>query len=453
MIFAGICLMAVSCASNGKKAENDAAVKLITLDPGHFHAALVQKRSYPQVDNNVYVYAPQGDDLKEHLKKVEAYNNREDDPTSWNEVVYAGDDFLQKMIDEKKGNVVVLAGNNKEKVNYIEKSLDAGFNVLADKPMAIDPAGFRQLQKCFDKAKEKGLVFYDIMTERNEITTMLQKELSMVPSVYGAQLQGTPQEPAFYTESVHHLYKEVSGVPLIRPDWFYDVECQGEGIVDVTTHLVDLVQWETFPGQSIDYDRDIELLDANRWPTPVSLKQFTMSTTKTEFPDFLKKYVKDDVLDYYCNGDILYKIKGVTAKVSVTWEFSYPEGGGDTHYSIMKGSKADLIIRQGKEQSFRPELYIEAVKADADYGKALEAAIAKLAEKYPGIALANLSEGKWQVTIPDVYRVGHEAHFGQVMDNYLEYLQNGNMPEWEVPGMIAKYRLTTSALEMARSKK
>ena len=296
--------MAVSCASTGKKAENDATVKLITLDPGHFHAALVQKRSYPQVDNNVYVYAPQGDDLKEHLKKIEAYNTREDDPTSWNEVVYTGDDFLQKMIDEKKGNVVVLAGNNKEKVTYIEKALDAGFNVLADKPMAIDPAGYAALRRCFDKAKEKGLALYDIMTERNEITTMLQKELSMVPSVYGTQLKGTDKEPAIYTESVHHLYKEVSGVPLIRPDWFYDVKCQGEGIVDVTTHLVDLVQWEAFPGQSIDYDRDIELLDANRWPTPVSLKQFTMSTTKTAFPDFLKEYVKDDVLDYYCNGDI-----------------------------------------------------------------------------------------------------------------------------------------------------
>ena len=32
-------------------------VKLITLDPGHFHAALVQKSMYEQVDSTVYVYA------------------------------------------------------------------------------------------------------------------------------------------------------------------------------------------------------------------------------------------------------------------------------------------------------------------------------------------------------------------------------------------------------------
>ena len=33
-------------------------VRLITVDPGHFHAALVQKSMYPGVDSNVQVYAP-----------------------------------------------------------------------------------------------------------------------------------------------------------------------------------------------------------------------------------------------------------------------------------------------------------------------------------------------------------------------------------------------------------
>jgi predicted dehydrogenase len=37
------------------------------------------------------------------------------------------------MIAEKKGNVVVLSGNNAKKTEYILKALEAGFNVLADK--------------------------------------------------------------------------------------------------------------------------------------------------------------------------------------------------------------------------------------------------------------------------------------------------------------------------------
>ena len=65
----------------------------------------------------------------------------------------------------------------------------------------------------------------------------------------------------------------VSGSPLIRPAWFFDVEQQGEGIVDVTTHLVDLVQWECFPEQSLKVS-DIKMVAARRWPTLISKDEF-----------------------------------------------------------------------------------------------------------------------------------------------------------------------------------
>jgi hypothetical protein len=38
-------------------------------------------------------------------------------------------------------------------------------------------------------------------------------------------------------------------------------------------------------------------------------------------------------------GEMNYTIKGVHARVSVIWNFQAPEGAGDTHYSIMRGSK------------------------------------------------------------------------------------------------------------------
>src|SRR6476646_3225812 len=94
-------------------------VKLITLDPGHFHAALVQKSMYPQVDATVHVYAPKGFDLQAHLDKINAYNAAPANPTHWKEVVYTGNDYFQRMLREKRGNVVVLAGNNRLKTDYI----------------------------------------------------------------------------------------------------------------------------------------------------------------------------------------------------------------------------------------------------------------------------------------------------------------------------------------------
>ena len=430
---------------------DEAEVKLITLDPGHFHAALVQKMAYPQVSNDVYVYAPEGDELNEHLKKIEAYNSRSEDPTKWNEIIYTGADFLEKMLSEKKGNVMVTAGNNRLKTEYILKTLQAGINVLADKPMVIIPENFEMLKQCFDVAKENNILLYDIMTERYEITTMLQRELSLQPAIFGELEKGTPENPAVTKESVHHFFKMVSGSPVKRPVWFFDVDQQGEGIVDVTTHLVDLVQWGCFPEQVIDYQKDVELLTANRWTTPINLPQFQQATGAENYPDYLQKDVVDNVLQVYSNGDMVYRLKGICAKISVIWNYQAPEGAGDTHFSVMRGSRANLVIRQGAEQNYKPELYIELpAKAKADYVTELEKTFADVEAKYPGISLEKLSDTAWRVNIPASYHNGHEAHFGQVTEKYLQFLKENKLPDWEVPNMIAKYYTTTEALKLAK---
>ena len=87
------------------------------------------------------------------------------------------------------------------------------------------------------------------------------------------------------------------------------------------------------------------------------------------------------------------------------------------------------------------------------FNQALRKAIdVDLQKKYPGITLEKISDTEWKVNIPDEYKVGHEAHFSQVTERFLEYLENGNMPAWEVPNMLAKYYVTTAALDLAKSK-
>jgi hypothetical protein len=155
------------------------------------------------------------------------------------------------------------------------------------------------------------------------------------------------------------------------------------------------------------------------------------------------------VLKYPCNGGMTYRIRGVYARVSVIWNFQAPEGTGDTHYSIMRGSKCNLTIRQGREEDYQPTLYIEALGDIDAFSEGLQAAAADLsAEKYPGVGVVRLSGGTWRVEIPDQYKVGHEAHFSQVMEKYLQFLGEGGMPGWEVPNMIAKYYTTTAAGQM-----
>jgi hypothetical protein len=289
------------------------------------------------------------------------------------------------------------------------------------------------------------------MTERFEVTTILQKELSLKGDVFGKLQEGSEKEPSVSKISVHHFSKMVSGSPLIRPAWFFDVEQQGEGIVDVTTHLVDLVQWECFPGQIVKKE-DVNMVAAKRWPTIISKDEFKGVTGLDKYPEYLSKDIKDGNLNVYANGEMVYQLKGIWAKVSVEWRYQAPPGGGDTHFSVMRGSNCDLIIRQTEAEKFLPTLYIENIKGSSvkDFTIKLQEALKTL--PYDSLSVESVNDKVLRVNIPRKYRVSHEEHFGQVTARYLEYLKDGKLPEWEVPNMITKYHTTTSALQKARGK-
>jgi len=430
--------------------ETPAKVKLMTLDPGHFHAALVHKKMYGEVDSTIYVFAPEGPEVNDFLDKIEQYNTRGESPAAWNIESYFGDDFAEKMIAEKPGTVMVVAGKNSKKIDYVLAAVKAGLNVYADKPLVINPKGFKKLKEAFRIADENNVLIYDIMTERFEATTRLQKLFSTFPEVFGELIEGSADKPAIVKESVHHFFKYVSGKPLVRPPWFFDVNEEGEGIVDVTTHLVDLVQWEVFPEQIID-SADIEMISAKRWPTVLTLEEFQKVTGLEAYPDYLQKDIEDNKLGVYANGEMIYKIKGKYAKVSVIWNYQAPEGTGDTHYSIMRGTKSNLIIEQGAEENFSPVLYIVS-EGSTDLEAALQTALKnEVTQKFPGTTLEKVSDGRFKINIPEKFKIGHEAHFGQVTENYLNYLEDGKLPAWEVPNMISKYYTTIEGYKMAKA--
>ena len=117
----------------------------------------------------------------------------------------------------------------------------------------------------------------------------------------------------------------------------------------------------------------------------MTLEEFQKVTGKAEFPDFLQKSMDGDDLEVFSNGEMNYTLKGKHAKVSVIWNFQAPEGSADTHYSMMRGTKANLIIRQGKEENYRPVLYVKLIgSAESDLEKAVKET---LQAKYPGIEL------------------------------------------------------------------
>jgi hypothetical protein len=141
-------------------------IRLIILDPAHFHAALVQKEMYAGVSPRVAVYAPLGFDLTEHLARVARFNQRPADPTSWSLDIHTGPDFLERMVKERPGNVVVLSGRNRAKIDHLERSIECGLHVLADKPWILNPGDVSTIGRVIDLAEKKGLVAYGKVPQR-----------------------------------------------------------------------------------------------------------------------------------------------------------------------------------------------------------------------------------------------------------------------------------------------
>ena len=427
-------------------------VKLITLEPAHFHAALVQKQMLPGIAPRVAIYAPLGPDLLAHLKLIEQFNTRPDNPTHWELDIHCSSRPLEEMLAARPGNVVVLAGHNRSKIGKIEASLRAGLNVLSDKPWIIRAEDFPALESALSMAGEKRLVAYDMMTERYEITTILQREFVNDPAVLGAIIPADANQPGVFMESTHHILKTVAGALSLRPLYFFDIQDQGEGLTDVGTHLVDLAQWTLFPDQALNYRQDIHVQGGKRWATVISAAQFAQITGGSAFPAGLARYVHGDQLEYNCNSQVDYKIRGAQVRLKVLWNWQSP-AGVDFHHAIYRGPHASVEVRQTAKENYQPELFIapNGLERHAELATAVRARVERLQATYPGVG-CETAGNEMHITIPDRYRVGHEAHFAQVVAQFLKYMKSPeSMPAWERPNMLAKYFVTTTGAQLSQS--
>jgi predicted dehydrogenase len=422
--------------------------KLIILDPGHFHASLVHREMYPWLDPHVAVYAPEGPEVQDYLQRVALFNSRAQNPTHWQMDLHLGPDSLGRMLRERPGDIVVITGRNRHKIDRILASLSAGLNVLADKPWILSSAELPKLEEALAIASRKGVAAYDIMTERYEVTSELQRALVNAPDVFGTLEPGTAQHPSITARSVHHVMKVVEGVPLRRPAWFFDIDEYGEGLADVGTHVVDLVQWTAFPDQLLDYHQDVRVTAGRRWPLVLSKAQFAQVTGESEFPSALVKHVHNGQFDYDSNNAVEYTLRGAHVKLEIVWNWEAPSGAGDVYEASFRGSKARVELRQATAERNVPELYIvpASAKLQPEVFAAVKREVEKLQDSWPGLSVTE-SRGEMRLVIPEKFRVSHEAHFAQVTNRFFEYVRSPeSLPKWERNYMLAKY-ISTKGVE------
>src|SRR2546423_1845803 len=314
--------------------RNAAMHSLLFLDPGHFHAALTLRVRQARAADEVFVYAHEGAELRDFLALVERFNRRASNPTRWRPVVTTADDSLGRLVEERRGDVVVLAGRNGGKARTIRRLHESGFHVLADKPWLVEPADLEHVRASL----EGWPLAAEIMTGRHDVAAGLVKRLVGAPALFGAFRD---DGPAIEQESVHHLEKLVDGAPLRRPWWFFDVRAQGSGPVDIPTHVVDQAQW------LVDGDAAAPvLLSARARSTRGPAGAFPRITGEAGFPRELEPFVDGDTLSYRCNAQLVYHVGRLTVSAPTRWKLAPVPGGGDASHRRARGTRADVPLEQ-----------------------------------------------------------------------------------------------------------
>jgi predicted dehydrogenase len=424
---------------------------LLFHEPGHFHAALLLATRNARVDPSVHVYATPGPDLDRFVALIDGFNSRADTPTDWRLRLHTGPEPLRRLIDERLGTIVVVAGRNEPKLAAIAQLHAAGFDVLADKPWLTTSAALNDLAQ----ATSGPPVVADLMTQRHDPVARLRRHIVATETVFGRFLadvadpiDGGDALPALEFASVHHLCKLVDGRPLQRPAWYYDVRVQGDGLVDIQSHNVDQAQWlleasrQVDPAQQLD---SIQLDAAMRWSTPVPLDVFAESTGLDAFPPSQLAEVQDGVLQLACNGQIDYRLAGVRVRQRAEWHGRTPVDGGDTHHSVARGTGAVVTVEHGPSTGNAPQLHVgpgpseQGVLVDR-----LAVAVEAWQSEFPGLGMRPSRLG-YELLLPPSAHVAHEESFAIVLDEFLDRVDSGGWLRSAATTIRSRYDLLARA--------
>lgn len=207
---------------------------------------------------------------------------------------------LEELLDGMGANVFLTARVNYLKPEYCVEALRRGMVVVADKPLATDPADVDRLEQAC-RENPNGRLFA-MFTER------------YVPSVYTAKK--LVDSGAIGKVVNQYLVRPHRLRPEGRPAWMFDRSKYGGIINDIGVHDVDLARF--FTGSEIK-----KVLSAH-----------VANTRFTDYPDFCD------------NGTAMFELEdGSSATVSVNWltPDKFPAHGNTRFF--LNGTRGEIDIR------------------------------------------------------------------------------------------------------------
>ncbi len=191
-------------------------------------------------------------------------------------------------------------------------------------------------------------------------------------------------------------------------------------------------------------------MKATRSPIFLTLPEFERLTGANEWPVFLKPSVHKDRLEYDCNNTALYTMRGIYTAISDRWEYESPGALSDSYLVLYRGTHSTIRERTSKLENYIPEIDVipNAGENLAVFTAALERRLKHLS--FPNLSLRPNGR-EIRVVIPAEDRARGGSTFSQLVEQFLKYVRDPqSLPSWEKPNMLAKYYVTTTAVDLAR---
>ncbi|MGL6076133.1 MAG: putative oxidoreductase C-terminal domain-containing protein [Fimbriiglobus sp.] len=428
-------------------------VRLMTLDPTHFHAALLTQRRVEGVHPRLYVYSDFSKELLTYLEWMQVGNSRLPHGQGWEMDVRASDRWRARAFQEQPGNTAVITGANRSKIDLMLDAVRAGLHVIADKGWIVDQADFPMLETLLSEAELREVILWEMLPLRHKMGHRLLRELLYLPEVFGELLLGSPDEPALTIDSTQFLRKSPIGLPVIRPMWWLDHHISGHVLADSTSYLVDLALWILFPGEPILHIVDAECQDATGWATPVSEEQFHAITGIRKAPEIFRS---NGQIMLESNGLMAFTVRGVHARTNCQWDFDSERKAGDIHDFVVRGSRSRITLTCPPTPTESPwELLVTPNKIEdkAAISRAMQQSLTRWRPHHPGLSLREHATAI-EVVIPNSEVSDSVSNFEEILSSFVNAFRNPrSVPGWEITNKLARYYLTTRAAEIAEKKR
>jgi myo-inositol 2-dehydrogenase / D-chiro-inositol 1-dehydrogenase len=160
---------------------------------------------------------------------------------------FVGFDAYKGVIDAGV-DLVILATPPCFRPQHIEAAINAGKHIFAEKPVAVDPAGARQVMAAADLAQQKGLGFVAGTQRRHEhgyVETMKRIHDGAIGEIVAAT--------CYWNQGglwMHPRKPEWSDMEWQLRNWIYFTWLSGDHIVEQHVHQIDVMNW-VFKGPPI----------------------------------------------------------------------------------------------------------------------------------------------------------------------------------------------------------